>query len=449
MRRLVVVLGLISCRAPTPVLEVPDVVDFPPTACLGEATLVLENTGRAPVRFTSVAFESGAEVEVLPLLTAPNAVFTLTLPDVVSPGETANVPVRFFPERGAPAQTFSTAILLRSGEASWRVGLSGTRTPGLALARTVIDFGPLGVGDSWDVAFPLADAGLSNERLPPGPFQRAGDALRFAPQLPGEWTGPATWDFQRAPNCEPTPVRVFLQGVGAPTVVFADPVQLDFGYVPAGLQRALRVWVENVSLRPVELAGVSISGAQVFFVDGADGGLIPAGRRDGGAASPLIRGRTTFDVRYAPQGTGADQASLDITTTLASLPVLRVPLVGRVGGPDVEVTPALLDFPDPATQATRELRVVNVGVRATPPDPRANLFLGRDGGEPWFELVHRSGAMNTLTVTLGAYNPVVGLAGISDLRIFVTTLPVPSVHDLQLFTNDLDEPVVTVPIVVH
>lgn len=100
--------------------------------------------------------------------------------------------------------------------------------------------------------------------------------------------------------------------------------------------------------------------------------------------------------------------------------------------------------------STRQVRVSNVGTRPSPPDPRGNLFLGIDGGLPYFELRHVSGAMGTVTVRLSSpYDPALGVSALSDVTFEVTVLPGASANDLHLFSTDLERPDLVVPIIVQ
>lgn len=444
---------LISACAAEPVasLTVQASVEFPPTACRATRALRVENTSRLPARFTRVSLTSGTPVQVLPIVAAPNAVFSLALPDELAPGATVDVPVQFLPQLGAPARVFEAQVRLEAGSSAFDVSLSGAR----ALPeppRGLLDFGPVEPGDTFDLAFPLAEQGLSNERLPSGPFSRVGDSVRFSPPATGEWSSLGRWDYRPAPDCEPGRLDVLVQGVGHHPVVSSQPLALDFGFTPPGLSLAAALTLENLSLRPVRVTGFTVTGpsAGAFVVGWPDAGLLlPAAHRDGGVGMglALLRpGRASLDVGFAPQTLQGQSANLELTTSLPSLPTVVVPLRGVGGGPDIEVLPEALDFGEITAATTRPLRVGNVGARPNPPDPNGNLHLGPDGGGPFYELLWVSGVRDNITITFPFFDPGVGIEGMRDLTIQVTALPGPSEHLLRLFTNDLDEPVVTVRI---
>jgi hypothetical protein len=90
-------------------------------------------------------------------------------------------------------------------------------------------------------------------------------------------------------------------------------------------------------------------------------------------------------------------------------------------------------------------------VRPVPADPAANLRLGADGGQPYFELVPRSGATGNLTVSgPTGYSPLPGLEAVATAEAVLTVTATPSgpsEHELRIFSNDPDEPVTVVPII--
>lgn len=420
--------------------------------CPETTTVRLTNGGAAPLTLSAVTKETGDAVRALPFLDEAAPVFTLEgLPASIAAGASVEVTVRFTPNESKG--DFAATVALRAGGQSVTLSLGGQRMIADGPDLGPFDFGAVVPGATAAIPFELNPSTTrfrySNEVIEGSGFSRLGTDLVFRPSTLGRFSGVVRLDARNAPECSARTVRASLIGDSVSATLTTSPV-VDFGFVPPGRSRTVDLQLENVAYTPAIASAFSTT-TSTFLVEAPDGGslLVPRGMRDA-TTKTLTPGWAIVRVRFSPDDAGVQLATLEVTTDVAAQPQLRVSLRGVGGGGVVAVTPKALDFGVVTMASTRQIRVSNVGTRPSPPDPRANLFLGIDGGLPYLELRHVSGASGTVSVRLSSpYNPALGVTALSDVTVEVTALPGASVNDLHVFSTDLEHPDLVVPIIVQ
>jgi hypothetical protein len=219
-----------------------------------------------------------------------------------------------------------------------------------------------------------------------------------------------------------------------------EPFTVDFGYVPPGQTLTRELAFKNGSCAQVQLSNWMTTNAD-FKTDAGTLVLAPdAGAKIAVSFTPQILGPRTGVLQFA---TASGQAALT--------------LKGIGGGPILAVSDAGLDFGSVSVDggAQQQLVIRNVGTRPSPPDPKANLYLGIGGKLPYFELVPANA--NTTASEFGVsiesptgYDPGVGLeavgaASLLELRIVFTPIsPGPKAADLTILSTDPITPRTTV-----
>jgi hypothetical protein len=229
-------------------------------------------------------------------------------------------------------------------------------------------------------------------------------------------------------------------GTGVDRVLRWSPVVVDFGAVRPGSTRRMQVTLEACALNPIELSNLATdeaSRARPSFAFDAGSATIPRATRafDG----TLVRSALALEVSFTPTALGLREGLFVVSTTLPERPNAGVRLRGVGGGPVVGVMPTQLDFGAVSTPTSRVVTVTNTGTQADPPDLRAQLFLGLEGLPPYLELTPG----NCGAVTLGTYDPNVGLSPGQSVSITVDLSPAPAPRTctLRLFSTDPESPV--------
>lgn len=426
----------LGCSPVSGGLEVTASPKLGPTRCTSQGVVTVNNLGAAPLSVTSVSKQSGAGVQVPGFLDEHDHPFLLVVPAQLAPGPT-ELAASFTAPMDGTVDELEVVLELNAGGHVVPLTLHGTRGGSALTALERLDVGvlPLGATSTRPLAIP---AGTTATLDPPATaLTLTGADLRFSPTE--ERTSVTRLVLNR--DCET--VSSVVVATGVPALLTVQPPQLAFGYVPATLSKTKRLTVFNHALAP---ATVTATTQAPFDVVAPDGGalVLPAATRDSNDA--LVPTTAALDVRFTPANANA-QGTLTLSTSVVSQPTLVVPLSGKLGGPEVEVSPPSLTFGPGVTTAM--VRIRNVAARMLPADPAANLHLGIDGQAPYFELVHLSGTAGNVTVALGAgYDRNNGIAPNTELTLAVTASPGPSEDELRLFTDDLDEPVTIVRIVV-
>lgn len=175
----------------------------------------------------------------------------------------------------------------------------------------------------------------------------------FLPQRVGKVEGELA--ILPCPSCDEIVVRLIGEGIKQALVV--KPAEVDFGYIPVE-RRGLRSFeITNVSSYPIDVESMEAElGRAAFAFAGFTGTIAP--------------GQTiTIDVEFSPTQIDLDEDWIEIVSTSTRAPLIRVHLLGRGGGPQVQITPTTLDFGSVplGARGQRDLIVTNAGTDAGAP----------------------------------------------------------------------------------
>lgn len=199
-----------------------------------------------------------------------------------------------------------------------------------------------------DAAFTLVDAPRFIE-----PGARAPIEVRFVPQVAGEASASLRLGALDARGMEATvPVR----GVGlasTPCTLAFSPGDVEFGLVPLGDARLVRVDLQNLGVAACDLAALRFATADPAF-SLARGG--ERGRLDPGEAR-------TVELIFAPEADGLVFAALEVlvSTTDGRLPTLT--LRGTGGSSELRVDPASITLGELPLGCPRVERTVRLSAR--------------------------------------------------------------------------------------
>jgi hypothetical protein len=431
-------LGVTACAGPAEV-KLTSRLAFDATSCEQTRALTVRNPGSTERELVAIRRLAGAPVRATPFLDEAAPGFELVPMSTLAPWEETAIPVIFRPRAPGPHET---TLEFDFGGQRLTVTLSAMAlvTPQLP---SRLDFGAAPIGDTVERPFEVPDG--FQVLVPSGPFRASADRqqLIFTPRDLRDVSAVAT--VRSSCSVQTT----LLVGTGVRALVTATPEILEFGPTLLGTERAGSVTLGNLSPSPLAVSDPQRQGPSPapFRVGPLDGGLllVPAARRnaDGGWEA----GEASLPVFFAPTQEGPATASFELTTPLERQPRLPLVVTGLGGGPDIEVSPTSLEFPPVTTVDRARLTVRNVGTVSN--DPRLQLQLGADGHPPVFELTRRSG---TGSVTVDFASPSTAgapLASGQSVEVEVTAGPGPSVHHLRIFSNDPDEPEVTLVITVR
>ncbi len=294
-----------------------------------------------------------------------------------------------------------------------------------------------------DAAFFTVEAGAA-VAVPPG--GRADFPVRFAPLEERPYQ--ARVPMQRDTGCPMATVT--LRGAGNAQALTWSPTRLDFGRLPLGETVGREVTVVNRSAATLSLAAT---------IAGADFGL--------GSVAPTVppRGSAVVQVACTPTALGALAGTLTLELGTSPVTTARIPLSCVGGGPRIRVDPnplqyGLVPWASGATATSptairRRLVVQNVGTAPLAPgDPSHNLRLGRDGQPPWFSVVPGNAQTrpDEFTVALRSVVPPDGLPAVAGQNllefdvILAATSNAEKRATLLVYSNDVKEPVVAVPL---
>lgn len=440
-------------------------LDFEKVAMGGRKTLsvLLQNTGSRPIELVTVegatavfGVEASGAVSVAPFHPIQlNVVFSPPIEADASVGE----------------REHSGELLFRS-EAGVEVRLPvmgrALRVPCTVLGS--VDFGQVMVTDTAmqriTVGFPpgleepLELRGVTGQAFG-GRVEGSSFVLTFRPTALGDSSGEARL-FARA-QC-PDGVAVQLRGIGVNAAVTCQPWPLEFGFVWPGQTKIATLLLRNHGLAPVALselqARIGTQPSNEYVVGGATSVTLPGASLTGGQWVP---GEVAVPVSFSPAFLGLRNGSLVASTTVVPLPMLTCPLRGTGGGPDIEVLPTMLDFGDVTVGVgtTRKVTISNRGTQPQPPDNSANLHLVR-----WV-VTAKNAASRLEDICVGSwdssagacssalpigYDPMIGIRATAGTSVDIPIRVMPSVAgvdlewDVVFFSNDPDEPEVTVSV---
>lgn len=304
-------------------------------------------------------------------------------------------------------------------------------------------------------------------------------SFTFAPSQTQTYS--ALVQLKAAAHC--APVTVKLIGSGVTEAVECAPT--DFGFLPPQLTTTRDTTLTNWSLQDVVLTNLSATTAD--FGAGLTTLTVPAAQRvmQTGGGLVLTPGTATLPVVFKPRSLGTLDAAVTAASSLAAQPAVGCAVTGKGGGPDIELKPSgLLDVgavpyfasaPLPFF-VTRKLTIQNLGLAPQPPDVRANLKLGVMGsGTQYFRVTPKNTDSLASEICVGvydaanpnpaarcsnapptAYDPQLGIqalgaAALLDVPIRITPAAAGKSMewDVEVFSNDPDEPVVKLTVRAH
>ncbi|MBK7858466.1 MAG: choice-of-anchor D domain-containing protein [Archangiaceae bacterium] len=392
------------------------------------------------------------------------------------------------------------------GEDTSTITFMGTAVSSSCQLPSTIDFGAVAVNDTVKQKFTIANNSLLPATASVGSItSNSGDhlAFDFAPEsitgmasIPAGGSRDLVFTFKpsdvhdylalvKARAAEECPeLTIKLVGNGVNQVLSCDskqmnPGTLDFGFVTPGLTVQKELTLVNQGLAPVSmtnvLAKVGSMPSSEYKVLGADNFMVPGATRMGSTLTP---GTVTLQLTFTPSLLGLRNGAFTGNTSLSQQAMLSCPLRGQGGGPDIDVKPAVMNMgkvpyfvsaPKPFS-VSRKLTVQNLGTNPTPDDLAAHLYLQRPAGStdvPWDIIPKNADSLKTdicvgtydeanntcLGQLPAAYLPAVGIkavAGSSLLDIPVRITPhakdLNMEFDVVIYSNDPDEPMVTVNI---
>lgn len=448
-------------------------------------------------------------------LVEADPVFTLAYSVVdIASGESHDFELTFAPPIDPTQKSvdYTARLLLHGGNASPDTGtvvITAKAVSGECEITNPVDFGAVAVGDTYTLSQTFNNTRPIDTSANVGAITSSqGDTVfTFTPDSPqGDFTIVAgksktvgvvftptqsqdyfaTVPMRAADGCPEVQVR--LQGTGVAKILTWAPDPLDFGYVQPTMSADGDLTFSNQSFQVVHLTGMATwegsSASNAFKVTAADMGdltalTIPAATRDA-TTKMIVPGTAKASLQFKPTVLGAKNGTLKATTDLKSQAQIGAALKGVGGGPDIDVKPApTLNFGrvpyfagvNPATFATRNLTISNVGTKPNPPDARANLKLGMAGaGKPYWSVTPKGsasaseicvGAIDSTTgaclddlptTGAGAYDPAVGIvaagaSAILQVPVRITPMGIGSKDwDITIYSNDPDEPAVTVTV---
>jgi hypothetical protein len=298
-----------------------------------------------------------------------------------------------------PGKMTSVVHLLSDSEETpdITITLTGTGVQGLCtVSPSTLDFCSVGVsgdhltlpvtitnGDSapWDVGISgisganAAAFSLQGLQAPASVPVKPGETFSvnvdFSPNQVGSYS--AYLDLAAPSFCQP---KVHLVGTGVPSRILATPSTVDFGFVVPKTTAPLSTTLTNLGCATVSVLPLQIQQPlNVFQLDASTPGTsIPLAA----VGTPANSASVTID--FTPDGLGPRTASLPIDakdqfgTELST--TAPVALQGYGGGPQIAVSPSILDFGDVPVGVTsyRQIVIANNG-QAPVGNPAANLRL--------------------------------------------------------------------------
>lgn len=440
MRRCALGLLVAGCSAmpDTGAVRLSPGLAFRPSFCEQTQALSVVNGDSRPRALSSIRRVSGAPVRAAPFLDEPGAPFELVPMTQLTAGEVTSIPVVFRPRGPGPVDT-TVEFDFEGQRLTTTLSATGLSLP---MLPDLVDFGAVALGDSAFVPLEL-EPPLRLEATGTGFFPSDDETgLVFSPSTVRTFGGTATVTG----SCSARTLR--LLGHGVDSALTATPTSVWILPTPTGAEGRAELRLRNATRSPVPLRDFVVlsSGTPtpLFSLEGLDGGVLvlPSGRRtsDGG----WLPGEAALGIVFTPLRVGRVFASVQFATPLRTQPSVSVPLSSIGGAPDIEVSPTSIEFAPVSTQDRQRLRVQNKGTMW--PDGLLNLTLGRAAMPPAFEVVPISGVAGSVSVAFSTppFDVATGLLSGQHVDLDVIALPGPAVHHVRIFSNDPDEPVVTV-----
>jgi hypothetical protein len=307
-------------------------------------TFTISNTGNFPLTITGIT------------TTSPYAVSGFTVPLTLAPNETQTVIVTFSPPGGG---TFSGQIDITSNDPDTPLQTitltgRGVNPPDIDVTPSLVDFGTVVAGQSKDITVKIinnitngADLVISNitvsghgYTLPTPPSYpitlSAGNTyqvtIKFTPPTSGQFSGSLTISSN---DPDEGSFKVDLKGNGSvPPDISVSPASLDFGDVLLYQSKTLTLTISNSGGSNLQITNIQITGAGFSFKTQPQ---VPVTIQPGG--NPV-----SIEVLFIPLNAQDYTGQITITSNDPDSPT-TIQLTGRgISAPNIEVTPASLDF---------------------------------------------------------------------------------------------------------
>jgi hypothetical protein len=326
------------------------------TGATAAQTATVTNTGTEPVTLSAITITGPDAPQFQRLTTNPADCSTTT---TLTAGLTCTLRVQFDPaSTGAKAATLTVA----SNAAAITVDLSGTGTQTeLSRSPTALAFGPQDIDNG---PTPAQTSTVTNTGTQPVTITAitigGADAPRFA-RLTGNPGDCATTTLTAGQTCDlrvqfdpattganvatltvksnAADVTVALSGTGTQTQLSRSPVAMSFGSrdIDDGPTAAQTSTVTNTGTEPVTLSAITLAGTGA-----ASFARLTTNPADCTTTTTLAAGQTcTLRVQFDPATTGAQTATLNVTSNAADI---AVTLTGSGTQTELSRSPTALSF---------------------------------------------------------------------------------------------------------
>jgi hypothetical protein len=196
---------------------------------------------------------------------------------------------------------------------------------------------------------------ISRQQLDPG--EQEAISVAFTPKQAGRAAGEARVRLQVGSSFDELLKTVALAGDAVMPTLQLYPATLDFGAIPAGTSKTLRLLLQNVGDADLVVGGISVLSASRNAAFEAD----PAVAFPLAPIPPLQQ--AAIDVTFNAWNVAGtpDNATFEVHSNDPLHPAVPLVLVGAAAGGRITLSPDFIDFGHVATQASREATVANVG----------------------------------------------------------------------------------------
>ncbi|AKU92529.1 putative lipoprotein [Vulgatibacter incomptus] len=327
--------------------------------------LEIHNGGRAPLSLDGFSIPgSGVDFELLPDSRTR-----------LREGQTSTLSVRFTPKEEAVLSRMLEVQTNDPRRPTLQIPVTGVGVrPRVVATPASLDFGKVELGSPFTMPLLLendfdipVEVVLGQRGDPQFSMSPSGSVpiaangkinvnVVFLPTRLGVAGGQVT--MVPCPICDE--VEVPMAGIGIDQALVVTPTTIDFDYIPVERQSHRSFTMSNVSSHPVQITSMNTRMHRpVFTFTPFTGTLQPGETR-------------TFDVRFAPVQNDPEEDFIDIASDSRRSPVIPVHLLGRGGGPKIQVTPRALAFGSVPIGARGQLPLI-VTNAGTDPGPALRI----------------------------------------------------------------------------
>lgn len=355
----------------------------------------------------------------------------------------------------------SLIIMHNAQGGSTTLNLSGTGiAPQVSFSTTAIDFGQVTVDTRKEVQLTMTNGTefaqpvtippmnqtsvifgtttLDNQETPfDQPFMGSipGNGMltiKVFYQPPEEGMHTNQMDVSYCPTCQQT---VTLTGEGVKPIFELDPASLDFGAVEEGVPVTRQFVVRNIGSYDFEVMSVALERGTTMEYEAIPSQILPR------TLAP--NEEFPVDVRYIGTSPGEDNGRIEVVTNACADPNAmvcdstgHVSLTATSNGPNVVAFPPIVNFGTVAVEGNtmRTLSIQNTG--NTPLTVSAMNLINASSSE-----ISISGGLP------GAFPTTIAAGGSVELQLAYNPIdPGPDRADIEIISDDRDEPNLTVPI---